>query len=112
MQILLPDNIAGKGKISVITVNRVFDGVDCCCVGFLPRTYVVKEKLWDGILCQVMDVFKKTIPPSCDERSGITTRGMHVLLFSLMCHLALVLFPRRRIRTWEQRVVGKRLIKC
>ncbi len=63
----MPDNIAGKGKMkeeTVITVNWVLDGVDCRHVGFLPRTYIVQGEIWDGVLCQVMDAFKKMIPPS------------------------------------------------
>ena len=58
----MPDNIAGKGKMMeerAITVNWVLDGVDCCCVGFLPRTYVVQGEIWDGVLCQVVIFLKK-----------------------------------------------------
>jgi hypothetical protein len=43
---------------TAITVNWVSDGVDCCCVGFLPHAYIVQGEIWDGILCQVVDVFK------------------------------------------------------
>jgi hypothetical protein len=76
-QIVVPDNIARKGKMkeeTAITISWVLDGVDCCHVGFLPRTYIV-QGVW-----QVADVFEKMIPPSCNERSGITTRGMRALL--------------------------------
>ncbi len=61
-QILVPDNIAGKGKIKeemAITVNLILDGVDHCCVGFLPCIYVVQGEIRDGIMCQVVDVFEK-----------------------------------------------------
>ncbi len=58
-QILVPDNIAGKGKMkeqTAITVNWVSDGIDCCRVGFLPQAYVAQGRLWDGVLCQVVSV--------------------------------------------------------
>jgi hypothetical protein len=45
-----------------ITVNWVSDGVDCCCVGFLPTAYVMQGELWDGNLCRVVDVFEKNDP--------------------------------------------------
>ncbi len=42
-----------------ITVNWVLDGVDCCRVNSLTHAYVVQGEIWDGVLCQVMDVFEK-----------------------------------------------------
>jgi hypothetical protein len=47
---------------TAITVNWVSDGIDCCCIGFLPRAFVVQGSLWDGILCQVVEVFRKDAP--------------------------------------------------
>jgi hypothetical protein len=47
-QILVPDNITGEGKMKeevAITVNWVLDGVDCCCIGFLPHAYAMKGRL-------------------------------------------------------------------
>ncbi len=44
-------------------MNWVLDGVDCCCVGFLPRAYIVQGEIWDGVLFQVVDVFKKNDSP-------------------------------------------------
>ncbi len=37
-----------------LTVNWVSDGIDQCCVGFLPKAYVPHAKQWDGALCQVV----------------------------------------------------------
>jgi hypothetical protein len=64
-QILVPDNIAGQGKMKeemAITVNWVSDGIDCCCVGFLPRTFAMQGIIWDGVICQVVEVFQKNDP--------------------------------------------------
>jgi hypothetical protein len=46
-----------------LTLNWwVTDGINRCCIGFLPQPYVVQGKLWDGILCQVVKVVKKNDP--------------------------------------------------
>jgi hypothetical protein len=104
-QILVPDNIAGQGKMkeeTAITVNWVSNGIDCCCVGFLPRTFAVQGSVWDGVICQVVEVFQKTIPPRPAVPSGITIRGLRTLLLlaRLTCHLASALFQRKRTREW------------
>ena len=41
---------------TAITVNWVTDGVDRCRVGFLPKSYVATESVYDGILCQIVYV--------------------------------------------------------
>jgi hypothetical protein len=65
-QILVPDNIVGGGgkmkEETAITVNWVSNGIDCCHVGFLPHTFVVQGSIWDGVLCQVVEVFQKDNP--------------------------------------------------
>ncbi len=64
-QILVPDNIAGQGKIKeemAITINWVSDEIDCCRIGFLPHTFAVQGSVWDGVICQVVEVFKKDDP--------------------------------------------------
>jgi hypothetical protein len=66
-QILVPDAIAGGGGGELNleranTVNWVSDGIDCCCIGFLPRAFVVQGSVWDGVLCQVVEVFGKGNP--------------------------------------------------
>ncbi len=64
-QILMPDAITKGGKMkeeTAITVNWVSNRIDCCCVGFLPRTFVGQGSLWDGILCRVVEVFGKDDP--------------------------------------------------
>jgi len=54
-RILVPNFLAGKGRkkreVTAITVNWVTDGVDCCCVGFLPRAYALERAIYDGVLC-------------------------------------------------------------
>jgi hypothetical protein len=64
-QILVPDAIARGGKMkeeTAITVNWVSDGIDGCCIGFLPCVFVVQGSIWDGVLCQVVEVFRKYNP--------------------------------------------------
>ncbi len=58
----MPDAIVGGAKMkeeTAITLNWVSDGIDCCCIGFLPHTFFVQESVWDGVLCQVVEVFQK-----------------------------------------------------
>jgi hypothetical protein len=45
-----------------ITVNWVSNRIDCCHVGFLPHAFVVQGSVWDGVLCQVVEVFQKDNP--------------------------------------------------
>ena len=64
-RILVPNFLAGKGKKqeeTAITVNWVTDGVDCCRVGFLPRAYALDGAIYDGVLCQVTEVYLKSDP--------------------------------------------------
>jgi hypothetical protein len=44
--------------------TAVMDGFDCCRVEFLPRQYVPDTAVYDGVLCQVIEVFSKD-DPSC-----------------------------------------------
>ncbi len=44
--------------------TAVMDGFDCCCMGFLPHQYVPNAAVYDGVLCQVIEVFGKD-DPSC-----------------------------------------------
>jgi hypothetical protein len=77
-QILVPDHIAGKGTMKeekAITVNWVLDGVDCCSIGFLPRAHVMQGELWDGILCQVVDVFEKNDPSQLQREKWHHNKG-------------------------------------
>ena len=65
-RILVPNFLAGKAKKHeemAITVNWVTDGVDRCCVGFLPQAYALERAIYDGVLCQVTEVFTKSDPP-------------------------------------------------
>ena len=64
---LVPNFLTGKRKTreeTAITVNRVMDNVDCCCVGFLLRAYALDGAIYNGVLCQVTEVFEKN-DPSC-----------------------------------------------
>jgi hypothetical protein len=47
---------------TAITVDWVSDGIDCCRIGFLPRAFVMQGSVWDGVLCQVVEVFQKDDP--------------------------------------------------
>ncbi len=72
--ILVEDFKVGKGKMKeemALTINWVSDGIDRCCVGFLPKVYVPHAKLWDGILCQVVFV------GSADDPSSVVCRKCH-----------------------------------
>ena len=42
---------------SVIAAFWVSDGIDCCCVGYLPKVYVKNWKQYDGALVQVVEVY-------------------------------------------------------
>jgi hypothetical protein len=64
-QILVPDAITGGGKVkeeTAITINWVSNRIDRCRVGFLPRAFVVQGSVWDGVLCQMLEVFQKDDP--------------------------------------------------
>jgi hypothetical protein len=65
MKILVPHVFLGKNHIreeTAITLNWVTNGFECCRVGFLPLPYVPDAALYDGALCQVIEVFDKDDP--------------------------------------------------
>ena len=73
-QMLVEDFKVGKGKMkeeTALTINWMSDGIDRCCVGFLPKAYVPHAKLWDGILCQVVFV------GLADDPSSVVRRKCH-----------------------------------
>ncbi len=43
-----------------VSVNWMTDGVDCCHAGFLPCFYVEHAWVYNGVLCQVAEVFDET----------------------------------------------------
>jgi hypothetical protein len=47
---------------TAITVDWVSDGIDHFCIGFLPHSFVMQGSIWDGVLCQVVEVFQKDDP--------------------------------------------------
>jgi hypothetical protein len=64
-QILVPAAIAEGGEMkeeTAITVNWVSNGIVCYRIGFLPCAFVMQGSLWDGVLCQVVEVFGKDDP--------------------------------------------------
>jgi hypothetical protein len=66
-QILVLDAVTRGGKMkeeTAINVNWVSKGIDRCCIGFLPNAFIVRGSLWDGILCQGVEVFGKDDPSS------------------------------------------------
>lgn len=77
-QILVPDFISGKGKTkerTALTVNWVSDGIDRCRVGFLPHAYVAQGKLFDGVLCQVVEVIEKNDPSQARRSKYHSNKG-------------------------------------
>ncbi len=61
-EILVPDDFLGKVNMreeTAITVNWVTNGFEGCRVGFLPLLYVPYAAIYDGALCQVIEVFDK-----------------------------------------------------
>ena len=77
-QILVPDFVSGMGKTkerTALTVNWVSDGINRCRVGFLPHAYVVQGKLWDGVLCQVVEVIEKDDPSQARRAKYHSNKG-------------------------------------
>jgi hypothetical protein len=80
-RILVPNFLAGKGKKreeTAITVNWVTDGVDRCHVGFLPQAYALEGAIYDGVLCQVTEVFTKSDPSRAIREKWYKTKGLNV----------------------------------
>jgi hypothetical protein len=70
-EILVPDDFLGKGNMreeTAITVNWVTNGLERCHVEFLPLSYVPNAAVYDGTLCQVIEVFDKD-ESSCTNRA-------------------------------------------
>mgnify|MGYP002654568360 CR=1 FL=1 len=77
-QILVPDFISGMGtkkERTALTVNWVSDGIDRCRVGFLPHAYVAQGKMWDGVLCQVVEVIEKNDPSQARRAKHHANKG-------------------------------------
>ena len=58
---------------STIAAFWVSDGIDCCCVGYLPKVYVKNWKQYDGALVQVVDVYSGDSDSLQSTRSFIET---------------------------------------
>jgi hypothetical protein len=56
-------------------VNWVSDGVDCCHIGLLTHAYIEQGKLWDSMLCQVVDVFEKNYPSKLQREKWHHNKG-------------------------------------
>jgi hypothetical protein len=77
-RILVPNFLAGKGKKreeTAITINWVTDGVNRCRVGFLPRAYALEGAIYDGVLCQVTEVFTKSDPSHTIREKWYKNKG-------------------------------------
>jgi hypothetical protein len=64
-QILEPDAIAKGGKMkekTAITIKCVSNGIDCCCIGFLPHAFVVQGSLWMAFCARWWRCSEKMIP--------------------------------------------------
>ncbi len=112
-QILKPDHIAGKGtmkKEKAITVNWVLDGVNRCRVGFLPRAYVMQGELWDGILCQVVDVFEKNDPSKLRWEKWNHNKGYARVAVVSDVPLGPGVLPQKKDKDMGAKGGGKRVI--
>jgi hypothetical protein len=106
-QILVPDAIAGGGKMkeeTAITVNWVSDGIDHCRIGFLPRALLCRGAFGMGFYARWWRCSRRMIPPSFAMPSGIKTRGLRALLSSarLTCRSASALSQGKRTREWME----------
>jgi hypothetical protein len=82
-KILMLDAIAREGKMkeeTAITVNWVSDGINHCCIGFLPYAFLCRGAFGMGFYARWWRCSKRTIPPSSAMPSGIKTRGFCTLL--------------------------------
>jgi hypothetical protein len=89
---------------TAITVNWVSDGIDCCCVGFLPRAFVVQGSVWDGVLCQVVEVFGRDDPSKLCHDKWHQNKGFAgvAVLGTLQVPFGTGDFPRKK----DKRVKG------
>ncbi len=58
----MPDDFLGKGNMReeiAITVHWVTNGFERCRVGFLLLLYVPNAAVYDGALCQIIEVLIK-----------------------------------------------------
>ena len=87
-RILVPNFLAEKGKKqeeTAVTVNWVTSSVDCCRVGFLPRAYALKGAIYNGVLCQVTEVFSKSDPSRGIREKWHKNKGFaHVTVISAL----------------------------
>jgi hypothetical protein len=109
-QILVPDNVAGNGKMKemAIIVNWVLDGVDRRCVGFLPHTYVVQGEIWDGVLCQVVDVFEKNDPSKQQQEKWHHNKGYALIAVISCMPLSTGARPQKKVKDVGMKSGGKR----
>ena len=77
-RIIVPNFLAGKGKKreeTTITVYWVMDSIDRCHMRFLPRAYALDGTTYNGVLCQVMEVFEKNDPSCAIHEKWHTNNG-------------------------------------
>ncbi len=49
---------------SALAVYWISDGIDRCCVGFLPRHLVKQWQQYDGRIAQVVDLYQESDSPT------------------------------------------------
>ena len=60
---------------SAIAAFRVSDGIDSCRVGFLPRNHVKHWKIYEGVLCQVLEIYSETSESASCRREYYQNHG-------------------------------------
>ena len=60
---------------SAIAAFRVSDGIDSCRVGFLPRNHVKHWKRYEGVLCQVVEIYSETSESASCRRKHLQNYG-------------------------------------
>jgi hypothetical protein len=78
-KILVLDSYSGEDIMReepVITVNWVTEGFDCCRVGFLPCPYVPDAAIYNGVLCQVTEMFEKNVSSRAISKKWGQIKGL------------------------------------
>jgi hypothetical protein len=65
--------VKGQGEDTVIVVYWVMEGIDRCCVGFLPKHLVMCAERYNGVLAQVIGVY----PAATDHESKYVREKVH-----------------------------------
>ena len=74
---------------SVIAAFWVLDGIDCCCIGYLPKAYVKNWKQYDGALVQVVEVYSGDSDSPTKHQKLHRNYGLAVAVYHLFCRTML-----------------------